>query len=49
MYEEYCITMIRLQAKDEGTVVILDNICKERKPFNSLTVVNLLNQQKVLL
>jgi hypothetical protein len=37
MYEEYCITMIRLQAKDEGTVVILDNICKERKPFNSLS------------
>jgi hypothetical protein len=29
--------MMRLQAKDEGTVVILDNICKERKPFNSLS------------
>jgi hypothetical protein len=37
LYEEYCITMIRLQAKDEGIVVILDNICKERKPFNSLS------------
>jgi hypothetical protein len=37
MDEEYCITMIRLQAKNEGTVVILDNICKERKPFNSLS------------
>jgi hypothetical protein len=31
------MTMIRLQAKDEGTVVILDNIWKERKPFNSLS------------
>ncbi len=37
MYEEYCMTVIRLQAKDEGTVVVLDNICKERKPFNSLS------------